>query len=107
MCCGANNENDYFPRKAFTIRGMTTEGFGKNTFRREPVTLRNERTRPFIFRISRVFLLLTMSLLVTGVLAPRGYGQSGSGSIQGTVKDATGAAIPGAQVHVGTTGTRE
>jgi hypothetical protein len=34
------------------------------------------------------------------------WAQSGAGSIQGTVKDSTGAIIPGAQIHVVNTATR-
>ncbi|MES2391231.1 MAG: TonB-dependent receptor [Acidobacteriota bacterium] len=48
-----------------------------------------------------------ISLITTGLLTPRSYGQSGSGSIQGTVKDKSGAVIPTAQVHVVNTATRE
>lgn len=46
------------------------------------------------FQKTKIFLVL-VACRCSGVFA-----QSGAGSIQGTVTDATGAAIPGAGIHV-------
>ncbi len=54
-------------------------------------------------RVNVLFLLLFVAAGLSGL---RAYGQSGAGSIQGTVKDATGAVIPNAQIHVVNTATR-
>lgn len=47
---------------------------------------------------------LTVALAIL-LIGPSGFTQSGAGSIQGTVSDATGAVIPGANVHVVNQGT--
>lgn len=44
-------------------------------------------------------------LLITVLWLSPAIAQSGAGSIQGTVTDATGAVIPGASIHVVNTGT--
>jgi hypothetical protein len=52
-------------------------------------------------KIFRAMNLIICLLLVAGGLSGSpGYGQSGAGSIQGTVKDSTGAVIRGAHIHV-------
>lgn len=50
-----------------------------------------------IFRISVLLMGVAIMAAVCGVKAAA---QSGAGSIQGTVTDATGAVIPGASIHV-------
>ena len=58
-----------------------------------------------IFRATNlVFCLLFLAAGLSGLGA---YGQSGAGSIQGTVKDATGAVIKGAHIHVVKNSTRQ
>lgn len=44
-------------------------------------------------------------LLAVFVFAPLAFGQQGRGSIQGIVSDSTGAAVPGASVHIVNTAT--
>src|SRR5688572_33473672 len=44
-------------------------------------------------------------MLVLSLLASAAYAQSGAGSIQGTISDATASAIPGASVRVINTAT--
>ncbi len=56
-----------------------------------------------IFR--RVNVLFFLLILAAGLSGMRAYGQSGAGSIQGTVTDPTHAVIPGALVHVVKEGT--
>jgi Carboxypeptidase regulatory-like domain len=55
------------------------------------------------FRYENVIILV--SLLCLAVCAPSAHAQSGAGSIQGTVNDATGAVIAGASIHVVNTAT--
>ena len=45
-----------------------------------------------------IFIIVAVLCLVAGTSAV--YGQSGAGSIQGTVTDSTGAVIPGASIHI-------
>ena len=44
--------------------------------------------------------ILTCAALIVGLCCPAALAQSGVGSIQGTVKDSTGAVIPGAAIRV-------
>jgi hypothetical protein len=51
------------------------------------------------FTSSSVLVYLIL-LLAFEVCSPIGYAQSGAGSIEGTVRDSSGAVIPGASIHV-------
>src|SRR5258708_39393058 len=65
---------------SFSIRGVLM------------IRVRNvsQRTKKFLLVVFAVCLLVPAGLLA----------QSGAGSIQGTVQDATSAGVPGASVHV-------
>lgn len=54
-----------------------------------------------------MYLLSCVLFLVAGLSGLPAYGQSGAGSIQGTVKDTTDAVIRGARIHVVKNSTRE
>ena len=56
------------------------------------------RSRPGQF--CRALFLAVVAIIAVTASSPDALGQSGAGSIQGVVKDPTGAVIQGAQVHV-------
>ena len=78
----------------------------KISIERVPVKNRNARLNLGVTVLYRVMFLLPILALMFGSATPRAFAQSGSGSIQGTVKDTTGAVIPDAQIHVVNTATR-
>lgn len=61
-------------------------------------TLINELRR--VFHNSLLPIIVLAAVLGMALCATNMLGQSGAGSIQGTVTDATGAALPGASIHV-------
>ena len=60
---------------------------------------------PTMRSLSLRFRLLLPPVALTLCLAPAGHAQSNSGSVTGTVKDATGAIIPGATVVIANPGS--
>ncbi len=71
---------------------------------KSPKSLRFRRSRFFILRCVLTMVVLTLLFFVTG---PRVVAQVVTGSIIGTVVDSTGAAIPGAQITLTNSGTKE
>jgi hypothetical protein len=69
-------------------------GAGRNQFSNKPKTI-EEREGRVMRRIGCKFYTLLFAMLMIGVLA---YGQSDRATITGTVKDHTGAVLPGATV---------
>ncbi|MGB8844087.1 MAG: carboxypeptidase-like regulatory domain-containing protein [Terracidiphilus sp.] len=73
-------------------RYQTTQEGVELQSRRDSWTRAFHKWRAYIFTIVAVLGLVADTSAV--------YGQSGAGSIQGTVTDSTGAVIPGASIHI-------
>lgn len=71
------------------------------------LTIGNSRHKTNIRRIfrSRILLGITVALLSLVLCCPGAPAQSGAGSIQGTIQDATRAVIPGVSIRVVNTAT--
>ena len=55
------------------------------------------------YKIYKVFLLF----LMVGVISLGAFGQTANSTIQGTVKDASGAVVPGATITLANIGTTQ
>lgn len=61
----------------------------------------SSKSSSFVQLGRKIFNLKTLGVALLALsLSHMSWGQSGAGTIQGTVQDATGAVIPGAKVHV-------